>query len=108
MSRSGYHDDCDDQWAAIRYQGALKSALRGKRGQSFLRALIEALDAMPEKRLIRDALHANGEVCALGALGLKRGVDMSDLDPRDAESVAATFDIAEPLARDVVYYNDEY
>lgn len=58
MSRSGYTDDgWDDesaQWAAIRYAGALKSAVRGKKGQAFLRELLAALDAMPVKRLIRE------------------------------------------------------
>jgi hypothetical protein len=108
MSRSGYVDDCDDQWMMIRWQGMLASSIRGKRGQKLLRELVEALEAMPVKRLIPNELHANGEVCALGAVGLKRGLDMSDIDPQDYEYVAAQFDIAEPLAREIVYRNDEY
>jgi hypothetical protein len=34
MSRSGYSDDidsADDQWALIRWRGAVKSAIRGAR-----------------------------------------------------------------------------
>lgn len=32
MSRCGYSDDYD-QWALIRWRGAVESAIRGKRGQ---------------------------------------------------------------------------
>jgi hypothetical protein len=48
-------DDGDiDQWASIRWRGAVKSAASGSRGQAFFRDLITALDAMPEKTLIAD------------------------------------------------------
>lgn len=50
MSRSGYCDDGENGWATICWRGAVKSALRGKRGQSFLLELAEAMDAMPTKR----------------------------------------------------------
>ena len=36
-----------------------------------------------------------------------RGLDMSKLDPEDAESVAATFGIATAMARELVYENDD-
>ena len=68
MSRSGYIDDFDDQWSLICWRGAVKSAIRGKRGQSFLRELRDALDAMPIKKLISDDLVRDGEVCAIGAV----------------------------------------
>lgn len=57
MSRSGYADWCDDNWAMIRWRGAVASAVRGKRGQAFLRELATTLDAMPEKRLIGGAAY---------------------------------------------------
>lgn len=108
MSRSGYSEDCDDQWAAIMWQGAVASATRGKRGQAFLRDLIAALDALPEKRLIKDSLQEpTGEVCALGALGKARGVDMAPIDPDDSDTVAGVFNIASALSREVVWINDE-
>lgn len=108
MSRSGYVDDCDDQWSIIRWRGAVKSAIRGKRGQAFLADLAVALDALPEKRLIANELQkSDGSVCAIGALGLMRGVNMTPIDPDNSEAVAATFDIADCLAREVVYCNDE-
>lgn len=109
MSRSGYSEDgCEDEWALIRYRGAVKSAIRGARGQAFLRDLLAALDALPEKRLIEGELETStGEVCALGALGKKRSIEMKGLDPENIERVATTFGIAEALAREVVYENDE-
>ena len=62
---------------------------------------------MPEKRLITGDLEAEGQVCTIGALGRARGVDMAKLDPEDSVSVAASFNIAEPLAREIVFLNDE-
>ena len=112
MSRSGYNEDCDDNWAIIRWSGVIASATRGKRGQAFFRDLLAALDAMPAKRLITNDLVREDStgfenVCALGALGKARRADMTGLDPEDAERVAGTFDIAEALARQVVWVNDE-
>lgn len=108
MSRSGYTDDCEDLWAMIRWRGAVKSAIRGARGQAMLRELIAALDALPEKRLAADSLVTDdGEFCALGALGHARGLDMSEIDPYDREAVAKAFGIAEALAAEIMYKNDE-
>ncbi|WP_315833953.1 hypothetical protein [Bradyrhizobium prioriisuperbiae] len=120
MSRSGYSDDCD-QWQLIRYRGAVASAFRGKRGQSFLKETLAALDALPVKRLVANELaapdliscshwgiHEGESVCAIGAVGRSRGIDMAKLDPEDAEAVAGTFGIAEAMAREIVYENDEY
>lgn len=60
MSRSGYTEDCEDDWALIRWRGAVNSAIRGKRGQAFLREMLAALDVMPEKRLIAGNLVFDG------------------------------------------------
>lgn len=112
MSRSGYiDDDYGDgffQRERALYRGRVASTIRGKKGQAFLKALVEALDAMPEKRLIVDELqNKKGEVCAIGALGLAKNVRMDDLDAGDADEVAKRFDISSVLAREVVYLNDE-
>lgn len=108
MSRSGYVDDCDDNWALIRWRGAVKSAIRGRRGQAFLREMIAALDAMPVKVLHpHELLTEAGNVCALGAVAQARGMDVSPLDPYDAESVAAAFGLPEALTREIVFINDE-
>ncbi len=107
MSRSGYDDYIDDNWAAIKYRGQVASAIRGKRGQQFFRDLVAALDALPEKRLIAGELEHDGCVCAIGSVGWMRGVEMMNIDPDDADTVAIVFDIAHQLAREVVWENDE-
>lgn len=111
MSRSGYVDGIcgqEEQWAHIRWRGAVWSATRGRRGQQMLRELRAALDAMPEKRLITDDLiSADGELCALGALGAKRGLPLGSFDPEDTAQVADAFGIADALAREIVFMNDE-
>lgn len=106
MSRSGYSDDIDN-WALIKWRGQVASSIRGKRGQKLLKELAEALDAMPVKRLIAHELKAEGSYCALGVVGEKRGINLEDLDPDDSETVAKEFDIAEQLAQEIVYQNDE-
>lgn len=108
MSRSGYIDDMEDQWAFIRYRGAVTSAMRGKRGQTLFTDILKALDALPDKKLIANSLQApTGEYCTLGAVGAMRGVNMANLDPDNIERVARVFGISEALAREVVYHNDE-
>jgi hypothetical protein len=107
MSRSGYTDECESNWDWIRWEGARKAAIRGRRGQQFFRDLIAALDAMPEKALIAEELELDGQVCALGALGRQRGMALQELDPEDPQQVAAAFGISQTLARETVYINDE-
>lgn len=108
MSRSGYTDDCDNNWAHICWRGAVKSATKGKRGQTFFKELLTALDAMPVKRLITDALQESGGFCTLGVLGHSRGMSMENIDPHEPEQVSKEFDIACSLAQEVVYMNDEW
>jgi len=108
MSRSGYSEVCDwDDNSVWLYRGAVASAIRGRRGQSFLKEMLAALDALPEKKLIAGELESNGAVCAIGSVGKARGVDMSGIDPEDTEKVASTFGIAEALAREIVFTNDD-
>lgn len=105
MSRSSYSDDYVSDWAMIRWRGAVSSAIRGKRGQAFLREMLTAFDALPNKRLIRDELEADGDFCALGAVGRARGLDMAQLDPYDPE-IPAVFGIPRALACEIMYEND--
>lgn len=73
-----------------------------------LRELVQALDALPAKRLAAGSLvTADGEVCTLGALGRARGMDLAPLDPEDREAVAKAFGVAEALAAEIMYLNDE-
>ena len=87
----------------------MASAFRGRRGQAFLKEMLAALDALPEKKLIAGELIEpdTGEVCAIGAVGKARGIDMLGIDPEDAEKVSGTFGIAEAMARELVFENDD-
>lgn len=105
MSRSGYSDDCENLGL---WRGAVDRAISGKRGQAFLREMAAAMDAMPEKALIADAIvDSDGNACAIGTVALARGIDVSTIDPGDAEQVAQTFGIARALACEIEYLNDE-
>jgi hypothetical protein len=107
VSRSGYTDDCEG-WELIRWRGAVASAIRGKRGQDFLRKMLAALDAMPGKRLIANELEMDGEVCAIGAVGRMQGIDMSNIDPSEPEEVGAAFNIPCALVKEISSVNDEW
>jgi hypothetical protein len=110
MSRSGYSDDLDPL-ALGRWRQAVRRAVEGKRGQALLRELIEALDAMEDKRLYPGSFAtADGEFCTLGALGARRGLRMDDLGDEeycDPEDVGARFGIARAMAAEIMWLNDE-
>ena len=106
MTRANYDGDCDG-WALIRWRGAVNASIKGKRGQKLLLELATGMDAMTEKRLIANELVACGDFCALGVVGLNRGIDMTEIDPEDSKEVAKQFDIADALAREIVFVNDE-
>jgi hypothetical protein len=109
MSRSGYSEDCDD-WDLIRWRGAVKSAIRGKRGQDLLRELATAMDAMPVKELVAEEFQSDGQFCALGVVGAARGMPVAHLVDAEREEVAKTlaktFGIAEALAAEIMDVND--
>jgi hypothetical protein len=107
VSRSGYNEDCDG-WDLIRWRGAVNSAIKGKRGQQLLTEMATALDAMPVKKLISDELISkDGEVCALGAVAKYKSLPVDNIDPHDSAQVAGTFNIAEALAREIAFINDD-
>lgn len=107
MSRSGYIDDFDG-WELIQWRAAVASAIKGRRGQAFLKEMLRALDGLPEPKLIACELQeVDGAVCAIGAVGRARGIDMAEIDPEDREVVAGTFGIAMAMAAEIVFMNDE-
>ena len=89
------------------WRGRVACSIRGKRGQALLRELGDAMDAMPEKELITNELVEEGSYCALGVVGKARGLDIAAIDPEDSFTVAQRFNIAEPLAQEIAYLNDE-
>lgn len=110
MSRSGYSDDYgdDDPLALGRYRAQVASAIRGKRGQALLRELLTALDSMPDKQLVAGELEVAGQFCALGVVGQARGLDLEVIDTYDVESLGLKFNIAEQLAREIMWVNDDF
>ena len=108
MSRSGYYDDCYDHRQLAMWRGAVASAIRGKRGQAFLKEMIAALESLPDKKLIAHELEQDGAVCAIGAVGRNRGVDMANVDPYDHEFIAVQFGISHALACEIMFMNDEW
>lgn len=106
MSRSGYSHDLEP-WSLICWRGAVKSAIRGKRGQRFLRDIIDALDALPEKKLAAGNLVSADGCCAMGAVAIHKGIDVSGIDPYERDQVASLFDISEALAAEIADLNDD-
>lgn len=108
MSRSGYFDDEYDPQLTNCWRGAVDSAINGQRGQAFLKEMQQAMEQLPEKKLIAEDLEIkDGGVCAIGTVGRARGIDMTNIDPEDSDTVAKLFGIAPALAREIVYMNDE-
>lgn len=109
MSRHDYCDDVDQRDLAM-WRGRIASAIRGKRGQKLLADLRDALDALPQKRLVHGQLQTpDGDYCAIGCVGAKRGHDFSTFDPEDCnEALAGKLDVAECLVREIEYENDDF
>ena len=114
MSRLYYDDDCDPSEEGLR-RGWLRSAIRGQRGQRFLRDLVAGLDALPTPELSSGALEdpETGCCCAFGAVRRLRGPknvpiwfhpEEEDMTP---DSLAEPFDVPETLAWAVVQANEE-
>ena len=110
-----YYDDDSEPWQENLYAGALRSAIRGKRGQQLLRDLIAGLDALPSPELTAGALEneSTGGCCALGAVRRLRGADAVPLsfDPIEEDvtpdDLAEPFNIATILAWAIVQVNED-
>lgn len=75
MSRITYYDDWGDGYYTVGlWNGTVKSALNGRRGQAVLREIEAALLALPRKRLVENAGGDGETVCVLGALDWHRKV----------------------------------
>ena len=112
MGRSGYSEDGEYQYADL-YRASVDRALAGRRGQAFLKELLAAYDAMPEKKLIAESLKIeDGAVCSLGAVAVVRGLDTEPLEHHFEDEnygvLAKSFGIAEGMLREIVYMNDEH
>ena len=111
MSRSWYTYDAPEndkeQQAQARHRAAVSRAIKGKRGQAFLKEMLLAMDAMPVKRLEDYILSDDTGCCAMGAVAESRGLNVSNIDPEDRFAVAAILGIAASMVQELAYYNDE-
>lgn len=98
MSRLYCEDDYDYRQEGLR-AGWIRSAIRGKRGQSFLRELVTALDALPSPELSCGALEdlATGCCCAFGAVRRLRGPESVKLWFHPEEEDTSPDDLAKPF-----------
>ena len=85
----------------------LRRTMLSARGQAFLRELLEALDTLPQKRLIPGALQQGREVCAIGAVGLKRCMDLTALDSNEQDEIAHAFGVSSMMVQEIAYWNDQ-
>lgn len=113
MGRHGYHDDLDQRDLAM-WRGRVASAIRGKRGQAMLRELRDALDSMPEKRLIARVLQTKaGECCTLGRLAAVKGMDYTEYEDDECaqqdlrDDLSVGLNVSACLIQEVEYENDE-
>lgn len=84
MSRFHENDDFDSNYCYL-WDSRVRQTIKGKRGQKMLREFIDALLELPSRRLIAGNIVKNGEVCAVGALAKKRGVDLEPWDDGTAD-----------------------
>lgn len=108
MSRISYSDDEDWTGQFALFQANCRRSIRGKAGQAALRDLEAALLALPNKRLIADALEdEHGDVCAIAAYGKYKGVDLSKHYPEyDSDDVGIEGGMPKLVAWKVVCLND--
>ena len=105
MSRSGYTYDGENTEL---WRGAVTRSINGKRGQTFLREMLAALNDLPEQKLIaNDLTMTNGDCCALGSVALARNIDVSSVDPEDSSTICRIFGISNAMACEIMYMNDE-
>ena len=92
-----------DEWSA-----KVPTLIRSPKGQSLLRELAAALDAIPERRLIDEMLiDEEGGCCAIGALCRARGIDTAGMDDDGIECVAERLGVPLSLAYEVIEQNDD-
>ncbi len=105
MSRSGYTDDCEN---LNLYRNTVDRAIKGKRGQKFLKELAQAMDDMQEKILISDELiNKDGDCCAIGVICKSHNLDISKVDYYEADQVGKLVNISRSMAAEIEYENDE-
>lgn len=93
MSRMDVYDDYDcESNVYFLWPSVTDRALNGKRGQEALKELESALLALPQPRLLEGKFCDGTEVCALGALALKRQVQSGVALPEALSEIHRRFE----------------
>lgn len=106
--RINYSDEEDFPGQFALFEANCRRSMRGKAGQRELRELEASLLALPEKRLIKDALTDDGGgVCAIACYARHKGVDVLKCDPEDeSDEVGIEAGMPRLVAWSVVGQND--
>lgn len=130
--RIRFSEDEDYPNASILWEANQERSLKSRKGQAALRRLEAALLALPEPKLIADAIEADGMVCGLGALAkYENFLDVPELPQQPAEdasseewdewfsqdadiviekamlSLAKALDVPKLVAIAIIYQNDD-
>ncbi len=105
MSRSNYSDDCE---YLDLYRASVDRAIKGRRGQSFLRELALEMDRMPEKKLVANVLiDPQGQCCTIGVLFKARRINVEAIDYNNARQIGEIAGIARSMAAEIEFENDD-
>jgi hypothetical protein len=115
--RINYSDEEDFSGQFGLWQANCDRSLRGKKGVAVLRELEAALVALPQKRLIDQAVAKHGDVCAVGALMadrlVKRGksrhealAELAESNEGDTAALAEADGVPHLVAWKLVAMND--
>jgi hypothetical protein len=121
MSRSWDYDG--DYTLDALYAANRQRALDGKRGQTKLRELLAALDAMPVKELGDSEISYEGRTCVLGAYAAHKlvqdkglawpvavaalGVEYVETLDGDSEDLGVSLGMTRTMANHIAFQNDE-
>lgn len=130
--RIRFNEDEEFNNAAILWEANQERSLKSMRGQVALRRLEVALLALPEPKLIADAIEADGMVCGLGALAKHENYqDIPEIPTCPAENasdeewyawdcgetkqgiedsvlaLAESLDVPKLVAVAIIYHNDD-
>lgn len=105
--RISYSDDEEYPGQFELWQANCRRSLKGRKGQIALQELETALLALPEKRLIANALqNEDGDVCAIGAVCRLRNYTPKADPEEEMEAVGMEIGMPELVAWKVVEKND--
>ena len=100
-------DYCDEERFPNHFalwEANCRRSLQGKAGQRELREMEAALLALPAKRLVQGVLLSDdGDVCALGAYGRYKGLDLTSFETCDKEITGVEVGIAGGMPRLVAW-----